>query len=233
MLNNKCNFNYICLLDEDLKLLKFDIHKLENNHIQLNNTKDYDPMLNSFYIDYLQKYQHLIALPHRTDWGGYMNIPKVANVIFINNSFVAQRLIDPMIAFYFRSLINNELLFPIYSEFDTYCWWFSGKIQRFKIQMSFPFEKYSIPMTYLPVGVKNPQHSNYPTECKGPWNHTYHVFEQYLQKYLHTKNHCDFARFSNWARCKKMRWEKTISRQKFNNTKNDPNHFLHEFVLCD
>ena len=241
MLKNKCNkyFNYASFIDADLELYKWNINKQENNEIELHNLSQYKPVLNDFYYNFLFKYQPFIGLPHRIDRAGFMIFPEYPNKNYVGFKYLYQELFDPMIAYYIRPLLNNRLLFPLYTKFDYRCWWWSGHIQRVKIKMLFPFKKnYSAAIAYLPIGIKNPGHTKYPTNCGNGPDHFVITFNDYINKYYHNKDKTECSSYNNtaqfikWERMGRTLYLNSISRQNYPFLKNDPDHYLDEFV-CD
>eukprot|EP01083_Nonionella_stella_P004499 13034_1 len=231
MLQSKCNFNYVCLLDSDLQLVQFD--EKHNNLIYPQNKSDYDAILDDFYFNFLAKYLPYVGIPHRVDpvkFATYPNIP-------IGFKYATVEVFDPMIAYYYRPLINNLFLFPLYTRYDATSWWWSGHIQRMKLRMLFPFEKYNATIMYMKTAVLNSEHSPYPRGLYGLCEAIYPLFQQYIEKY--SSKACDInttAMFNFIATPRavtKTRWLSNISVQQFDPKKNDPMQYLNEFDLCN
>eukprot|EP01084_Bolivina_argentea_P261321 441548_1 len=188
MLNN-CHFNYICVLDADIELHKFD--EINNQKTELETETDYSLVLNDFYFNFLDKYNPLIGVPHRIDpMRTYETMPRMPQQ-YLGYKYVNTELFDSMIAYYSRPLINNYFLFPWYTNYDFGCYWEGEELQRLKLRMLFPFSKYMASVMYMPTAVTNPGHSqfvNVQPECQkmlieGP-NMWYNHFLKWTKKYL-------------------------------------------------
>ena len=247
MLKNKCNnhFNYICLIDHDLEIYRWDINKFKNNVIELHNMTEYKSALDEFHLNFLLEYQPYIGLPHRIDKAGFMTFPAYPNEKCIGSKFLLQELFDAMIAYYIRPLLNNRFLFPLYSKYDYKCWWWSMNIQRFKMKMLFPYKKhFNVSLSYLPVAMKNPGHAVYPKDCGHGQDHFVKNFKYLVEKYYHNNtNHnnnteCalyyDQKQFSKWDFSARREYMKSIPKQKdYPLLKNHPDHYLDDFVCND
>eukprot|EP01084_Bolivina_argentea_P259315 437509_1 len=233
MLNN-CNFNYIAIVDEDIRLHGFD--ETNNNVIHLNNIFDYNNVLNDFYSNFLMKYNPIIGLPHRIDARGFQILPKIPKQ-HLGYKYMKIQEFDPMIAYYSRPLLNNNFLFPLTDKYDYKCWWYGPLIMHIKLRMLFPFDKYDAAIMYMKMAVTNPGHGSYPKGCTKPGQGSlwYTEFSQWINKYLNvnTSNtiNCNANTWTSFIKHNKIML-KNMSLQKYNYSKNNPKHYFDEFDLC-